>query len=237
MVAEIPNRALTDEAPVYQRPMAEPEYLADVQRLDLDALAALETPAVDTPSRRAGAGERRSADAAGVADHRQQALGVSPVRPHGADQHREHARAGRRRRPHQGHGSRARAVGRRQRPLLLPGSVPRRDAGRRRSRAQRRVRRGAAARRDQLPELRQPRTAGDHVAVRQGRRGHRRRLPRARRADHRRQRQPVQRNRRPGDLSDAGDWRRRPARARRSRREPPLPALRRRHRAARRRSR
>ena len=38
VVAEIPNRALTDEAPVYQRPMAAPEYLADVQRLDLDAL-------------------------------------------------------------------------------------------------------------------------------------------------------------------------------------------------------
>ena len=37
-VAEIPNRALTDEAPVYRRPMSEPEYLRDVQRLDLDAL-------------------------------------------------------------------------------------------------------------------------------------------------------------------------------------------------------
>ncbi len=39
VVAEIPNRALTDEAPVYRRPMAEPEYLAGVRRLDLDALA------------------------------------------------------------------------------------------------------------------------------------------------------------------------------------------------------
>ncbi len=38
VVAEIPNRALTDEAPVYQRPMTEPEYLRDVQQLDLDAL-------------------------------------------------------------------------------------------------------------------------------------------------------------------------------------------------------
>src|SRR3984893_7201895 len=38
LVAEIPNAALTDEAPVYRRPMAEPEYLADVQRLDLDSL-------------------------------------------------------------------------------------------------------------------------------------------------------------------------------------------------------
>ena len=38
VVAEIPNAALTDEAPVYRRPMSEPEYLAEVQRLDLDSL-------------------------------------------------------------------------------------------------------------------------------------------------------------------------------------------------------
>src|SRR5258708_14585329 len=38
LVAEIPNRALTDEARVYNGPMAEPAYLRDVQRLDLDAL-------------------------------------------------------------------------------------------------------------------------------------------------------------------------------------------------------
>ena len=40
VVAEIPNRALTDEAPVYNRPMSKPEYLADAQKLDLDALGA-----------------------------------------------------------------------------------------------------------------------------------------------------------------------------------------------------
>jgi phosphoribosylformylglycinamidine synthase II len=38
VVAEIPNRALTDEAPVYRRPMSEPEYLHEAQQLDLDAL-------------------------------------------------------------------------------------------------------------------------------------------------------------------------------------------------------
>jgi len=42
MVAEIPNRALTDEAPQYQRPMTEPEYLREVQQLDLDALTSPE---------------------------------------------------------------------------------------------------------------------------------------------------------------------------------------------------
>ena len=39
VVAEIPNRALTDEAPVYHRPMSEPEYLREVRELDLDAVA------------------------------------------------------------------------------------------------------------------------------------------------------------------------------------------------------
>jgi phosphoribosylformylglycinamidine synthase subunit PurL len=38
VVAEIPNRALTDEAPVYHRPMSPPEYLAEAQKLDLNAL-------------------------------------------------------------------------------------------------------------------------------------------------------------------------------------------------------
>jgi phosphoribosylformylglycinamidine synthase len=37
VVAEIPNRALTDEAPLYRRPMSPPDYLAEVQQLDLDA--------------------------------------------------------------------------------------------------------------------------------------------------------------------------------------------------------
>ena len=50
VVAEIPTGALTDEAPVYKRPMATPAYLADVQKLplpenpsvsDIDALRAL----------------------------------------------------------------------------------------------------------------------------------------------------------------------------------------------------
>jgi phosphoribosylformylglycinamidine synthase len=44
VVAEIPNRALTDEAPVYRRPMEPPEYLAEVQRLDLDNLGASTVP-------------------------------------------------------------------------------------------------------------------------------------------------------------------------------------------------
>ena len=42
VVAEIPNRALTDEAPVYRRLMSEPEYLREVQQLDLDAIGSPE---------------------------------------------------------------------------------------------------------------------------------------------------------------------------------------------------
>jgi phosphoribosylformylglycinamidine synthase len=38
VVAEIPNSALVDEAPVYDRPAAVPSYLEEVQRLDLSTL-------------------------------------------------------------------------------------------------------------------------------------------------------------------------------------------------------
>jgi phosphoribosylformylglycinamidine synthase len=37
VVADIPATCLTDEAPVYQRPMAEPAYLAEARQLDLSA--------------------------------------------------------------------------------------------------------------------------------------------------------------------------------------------------------
>jgi phosphoribosylformylglycinamidine synthase subunit PurL len=42
VVADIPNKALTDEAPKYRRPVSEPAYLKEAQALDL---AALGTPA------------------------------------------------------------------------------------------------------------------------------------------------------------------------------------------------
>ncbi len=43
-VADIPNRALTDEAPLYHRPMSEPAYLQEAQKLDLGALASQSSP-------------------------------------------------------------------------------------------------------------------------------------------------------------------------------------------------
>lgn len=39
VVAEMPAKALTDEAPVYHRPMSEPSYLKEVQKLDLTNVA------------------------------------------------------------------------------------------------------------------------------------------------------------------------------------------------------
>src|SRR5688500_18510100 len=46
VVADIPNKALTDEAPKYHRPMSEPAYLREAQTLDLAALGA-PSPAPD----------------------------------------------------------------------------------------------------------------------------------------------------------------------------------------------
>jgi phosphoribosylformylglycinamidine synthase len=45
VVAEIPNGALTDEAPVYRRPMAEPAYLKEVQQLSFASLGKPAAPA------------------------------------------------------------------------------------------------------------------------------------------------------------------------------------------------
>ena len=200
------TRALVDEAPVYDRPTARPAYLDEVRPARL-AVAST-------------APRRREAFSTLLASptHREQAVGLSAVRPHGAHQHAGARRHGRRRRARQGHAAGARDVHRRQRPLLLSRSAPGRDAGGGRSGAQRRVRRRRADRRHELPELRQPRAAGDHVAVRRGGRGHRRGLPGAGHPDHRRQRQPLQRDRWPGDLSDAGHRRRRRDRGRVARR-------------------
>jgi len=44
VVAEIPNRALTDEAPVYHRPMARPADIDEIQQLDLNALQDAASP-------------------------------------------------------------------------------------------------------------------------------------------------------------------------------------------------
>jgi len=55
VVAEIPNAALTDEAPVYQRPFSEPEYIRDVQRLDVESLVRRDGATRAQPSNQNGA--------------------------------------------------------------------------------------------------------------------------------------------------------------------------------------
>ena len=96
--------------------------------------------------------------------------------------------ARRRRHSHQGHAHGARDVPRRQRSLRVARPLSRRrDRGRRRLPQPRRRRRDPG-RGDELPELRQPREARDHVAVRAGRRRHARRVRALRRSHHRRQR-------------------------------------------------
>ena len=158
-VAEIPNTALVDEAPVYDRPMSRPAYL--------DEVAGRSTPAALPDGRIASTALLRLLGAPTIAskrwiyrqyDHMVRTntivlagMGAGVVRVKGTT-----ARAG--------------DVGRRQRPLLLPRSAARRDAGGGRGGAQRRLRRRPSDRRDQLPELRQPGAARDHVAVRRGRR-------------------------------------------------------------------
>jgi phosphoribosylformylglycinamidine synthase II len=44
LVADVPARALTDEGPVYHRPMARPEWQTQVQQLDFAALGAAPSP-------------------------------------------------------------------------------------------------------------------------------------------------------------------------------------------------
>jgi phosphoribosylformylglycinamidine synthase II len=44
LVADVPNRALTDEAPVYRRPMQQPAWQAEIQRLDLSSLGPAPSP-------------------------------------------------------------------------------------------------------------------------------------------------------------------------------------------------
>ena len=91
VVAEIPNQALTDEAPLYNRPMERWEPPVPREMPESIQLGAEERP------------HGRPEAVAGQPEHLLQALGVRAVRLDGADQHGR--RPGRRggRDPHQGH--------------------------------------------------------------------------------------------------------------------------------------
>ena len=94
VVSEIPNEALTDDAPVYKRPLE--RWEPPVPR---------EMPACDQAGR-SGRSHGQSEALAGQSEHLRQALGVAAVRSHGADQH--------------GRGSRGRRCGRDSHQELRP---------------------------------------------------------------------------------------------------------------------
>jgi phosphoribosylformylglycinamidine synthase len=168
LVAEIPNRALTDDAPLYRRPVSEPEYLRELQQLDLNAitcpadnnaalLALLQSPTV--ASKRWV--YRQYDHMVRTNTINMPGLGAGVVRIKGTDRALALSVDGKR-------------------PIRLPRSVSRRDAGGRGGVPKCRVCRGQAARCDQLPQLREPGASGNHVAVREGGRRHWRRVPCAR---------------------------------------------------------
>ncbi len=154
LVAEVPNRALTDEGPVYKRPFSRPSWLDQLQTLPDEARTPVARP---NDALLSLLGSPTVASKQWI--YRQYRLD-------GADQHHRACGIECGGRTGEGHAARARDVGRRQRPLLSAGSAARRAAGGRRSGAQRRLCRRTAHRRDQLPEFRQSGTARHHVAVR-----------------------------------------------------------------------
>ena len=214
LVAEIPNHALTDEAPVYRRPMEMPAYLADVQRARPGLARQPPAPAGDALL--ALLGSPTVASKAWVYrqyDHMVQTntislpgLGAGVVRIKGTDR------------------ALAMSVDGNGRYCYLD---PQRGAMLAVAEAARNV--ACAGARpiasDQLPELRQSRAAGHHVAVRAGRGRDRRGLPCAGHADYRRQCEPLQRDRRPRDLPDARHWCRRAPRTCGSRARAPVPRI------------
>ena len=206
-IVDVPPRTVAHEGPVYERPMARPRR----------------------PRRPAGR-RRRPAAAADAPPAELQAHWLAVVSsPDGADktwvteQYDRYVRGNTVLAQPEDAGvvrideeqpPRHRAGPRRQRPLRPARPVRRRAAQPGRGLPQRRGQRREAARRHQLPELRLPGGARGHVAVRRGRPRPGRRLPRARPAGHRRQRQPLQPDRRRRDQPDAGHRRARRARGR-----------------------
>ena len=139
--ADIPIRPLTEEAPVYRRPVAEPSDLAERWR----------APEVPQPADPRQALERLLA----TPEFASKAWIYRPVRPHRAHQHG--AGPGRRRRGAAAQGDAGRPCHdlRRQPGLLLPRPPPRRRPGGGRGGAQSRLRRRRAGRPHRLPQLRQ----------------------------------------------------------------------------------
>ncbi len=178
-VVDVPVSAVVDLCPAYTRPGRRPESLPE-------PAGAAEPPAVPSDL-----GARSPQDHGGP-DPGRQALGLPPVRPHGADEYRSSARRGRRGPAHQGPEEGAGHDARRQFPILSDRPPGRRPDRGRRGLPQPGLRRRPAGGGHQLPEFRQSGKARGHVAVRRGRRGPVGGLPGLRHPGHGRQRQLVQ---------------------------------------------
>ena len=191
-VAEIPTAALTDGAPVYERPMTEPAYIAEAGQLSLRSLGKPPAPSVVFT---------RLLASPTIASKR---WVYRQYRPYGAHQYARDTGYGRRRGSCEGHGSCAGAVGRRERPLCLSRPVPGCTAGGGRGCSECRVCWRGTGGRDQLPELRQSGTARNHVAVCACRRWIGDRVSRPGHPHHGWQCKPLQRNGRTSRAPDPG---------------------------------
>ena len=195
VVAEIPNTALVDEAPIYDRPTTRPGYLEDVQSLDLGSLPPAPTAVkallalLSSPTVASKRWVYRQYDHMVRTNTLVLAgMGAGVVRVKGTP--------------------RALAIsvdGNGRYGYLEPAA--RGHACCRRGGQERGVRGRCADRRDQLPELRQSSASRDHVAAGRIDRRDCGGVPRARRADYGRQRQSLQRDGRKGHLPDADDRR------------------------------
>ena len=212
-IVDVPPRTVAHEGPVYERPYARPSW-QDALQAD-DAERALPRPTTGDELRatllRMVASPNLASKSWVTDQYDRYVLGNTVLAQP------EDAGVVRRRR---GDRPRRRARHRRQRPVRQARPVRRRAARAGRGLPQRRRDRRQAARRHQLPELRLARGPGRDVAVRRGDPRAGRRLPRARRAGHRRQRQLLQPDRRRGDPPDAGGRRARRASTTSRRRTP-----------------
>ena len=190
-VVDVPPRTVAHDGPTYERPFARPDVAGR-------AAGRRRRGAAAPGDRRRAA---RDAAAAGrLAQPVRQVVDHRPVRPLRARQHRarpaQRQRHGPRRRGDQ---PRGRGLHRLQRPVRQARPVRRRPARARRGLPQRRHRRRQAAGHLRLPQLRVAGGPRRDVAVRRGLPRPQGRLRRARHPGHRRQRQPLQPDRRDRD--------------------------------------
>ena len=182
VAADIPAHAIAEQGPVYQRPIAAPPSETQTP-VAFNRFAPARRPISRENFRRLLASPNIASKHWITEQYDSMVRTNTRVGPGAGDAavlaaERNEARAG--------------ALDRRKRPMVLPFAEGRRDARGGGSRAECGLLRRAADCGDELPEFRQSREARSDVAVQRGDRRNRRGLPRARYADHRRQRELLQ---------------------------------------------